>query len=210
MPTNGAILHGFRPVPSLARAGIHLLRDPQEPVALTYDMNVLQGLTDAPGKFLVTLNHGAAIDERKILRTFQYDHPVYTPRGVAAQRRHRELNGAQRTYFCGAYWRNGFRTASSAHRLRWRIRRGHRVHSCLYQGRLFAPRAAAHAFAMNCSTWTWTRWTPCSRDAGSGLPVPGLRLCAGRDHYGDRNATCASACGRIALAGGIELGPSGC
>jgi predicted NAD/FAD-binding protein len=27
---------------------------------------------------------------------------------VAAQARHRELDGAQRTYFCGAYWRNGF------------------------------------------------------------------------------------------------------
>jgi predicted NAD/FAD-binding protein len=27
---------------------------------------------------------------------------------VAAQARHRELNGAQRTYFCGAYWRSGF------------------------------------------------------------------------------------------------------
>jgi len=27
---------------------------------------------------------------------------------VAAQARHRELNGANRTYFCGAYWRSGF------------------------------------------------------------------------------------------------------
>jgi predicted NAD/FAD-binding protein len=110
---NEAILHtdsSLLPRRPLARAAwnYHLLRDPQESVALTYDMNVLQGLADAPGKFLVTLNHGAAIDERKILHTFQYDHPVYTPRGVAAQRRHRELNGAQRTYFCGAYWRNGF------------------------------------------------------------------------------------------------------
>jgi uncharacterized protein len=110
---NEAILHTdttILPRRRLARAAwnYHLLRDPQEPVALTYDMNVLQGLTDAPEKFLVTLNHRAAIDERSIIATFQYDHPVYTPRGVAAQRRQRELNGAQRTYFCGAYWRNGF------------------------------------------------------------------------------------------------------
>jgi predicted NAD/FAD-binding protein len=27
---------------------------------------------------------------------------------VAAQQRHRELNGAQRAYYCGAYWRCGF------------------------------------------------------------------------------------------------------
>ncbi len=110
---NEAILHtdaSILPRRRLAQAAwnYHLLRDPQEPVALTYDMNVLQGLHDAPTRFLVTLNHRAAIDESRILRTFQYDHPVYTPAGVAAQARHRELNGAQRTYFCGAYWRSGF------------------------------------------------------------------------------------------------------
>ena len=30
------------------------------------------------------------------------------PELVAAQARQRELNGALRTYFCGAYWRFGF------------------------------------------------------------------------------------------------------
>jgi predicted NAD/FAD-binding protein len=110
---NEAILHtddSVLPRAPLARAAwnYHLLRDPQEPVALTYDMNVLQSLADAPTRFLVTLNHRRAIDERRILRTFQYAHPVYLPEGVAAQSRHRELNGAQRTYYCGAYWRNGF------------------------------------------------------------------------------------------------------
>jgi predicted NAD/FAD-binding protein len=109
---NEAILHtdeSLLPRRPLARAAwnYHLLRDPQEPVALTYDMNVLQSL-DAPVRFLVTLNHRRAIDERRILRSFAYHHPVYLPRGVAAQKRHRELNGAQRTYFCGAYWRCGF------------------------------------------------------------------------------------------------------
>jgi uncharacterized protein len=110
---NEAILHtdaSVLPQRPLARAAwnYHLLRDPQEPVALTYDMNVLQGLEGAPTRFLVTLNHRRAIDERKILKTFQYAHPVYLPEGVAAQQRHRELNGAHRAYFCGAYWRNGF------------------------------------------------------------------------------------------------------
>jgi predicted NAD/FAD-binding protein len=33
---------------------------------------------------------------------------VFTERAVAAQKRHREINGVQRTYFCGAYWRYGF------------------------------------------------------------------------------------------------------
>jgi predicted NAD/FAD-binding protein len=110
---NEAILHtdaSVLPRRKLAQAAwnYHLLRDPQEPVALTYDMNVLQGLRNAPARFLVTLNHRDAIDPGRILRSFQYAHPVYTPAGVAAQARHRELNGAQRTYYCGAYWRSGF------------------------------------------------------------------------------------------------------
>ena len=37
-----------------------------------------------------------------------YEHPVVTERAVAAQNRHREINGVARTYYCGAYWRNGF------------------------------------------------------------------------------------------------------
>jgi predicted NAD/FAD-binding protein len=110
--SNEVILHtddSVLPRRPLARAAwnYHLLTDPQEPVALTYDMNTLQSLA-APVRFLVTLNNRRAIDERKVLRTFQYDHPVYSPEAVAAQARHRELNGAQRTYFCGAYWRCGF------------------------------------------------------------------------------------------------------
>ena len=110
---NEAILHtdaSLLPRRKLAQAAwnYHLLRDPQEPVALTYDMNVLQGLRNTPARFLVTLNHRDAIDPSRILRSFQYTHPVYTPAGVAAQARHRELNGVQRTYYCGAYWRSGF------------------------------------------------------------------------------------------------------
>ncbi len=109
---NETVLHtdeSILPRRPLARAAwnYHLLQQPQEPVAVTYDMNVLQNL-DAPVRFLVTLNHTRAIDERRILRRFTYHHPVYLPQGVAAQQRHRELNGARRTYYCGAYWRCGF------------------------------------------------------------------------------------------------------
>jgi predicted NAD/FAD-binding protein len=110
--SNEVILHTdprLLPRRTLARAAwnYHLLADPQEPVAVTYDMTVLQSL-EGPVRFLVTLNNSAAIDDRKVLGTFRYDHPVYSPRAVAAQRRHRELNGTGRTYFCGAYWRCGF------------------------------------------------------------------------------------------------------
>jgi len=77
------------------------------PVALTYNMNILQRL-DAPTPFLVTLNHTDAIDPDRIIRRVTYDHPLYTPASVAAQARHREVDGARATYFCGAWLRNGF------------------------------------------------------------------------------------------------------
>ena len=81
--------------------------DPDGKVTLTYNMNILQGL-NAPQQFCVTLNHTHAIDPEKILRVIQYSHPVFTQKAVAAQQRHREINGARRTYYCGAYWRYGF------------------------------------------------------------------------------------------------------
>jgi predicted NAD/FAD-binding protein len=109
---NEAILHtdtSVLPRRPAARAAwnYHALKNPQQRVALTYDMNILQTL-DAPTKFLVTLNHADAIDKSKIIQRITYHHPVYLPAGVAAQARHREINGACRTYYCGAYWRYGF------------------------------------------------------------------------------------------------------
>ena len=77
------------------------------PIALTYNMNILQRL-DAPKPFLVTLNHSDAIDPERVLRRMTYHHPLYTPASVAAQGRHREIDGACSTYYCGAWLRNGF------------------------------------------------------------------------------------------------------
>lgn len=79
----------------------------RELAALTYDMNVLQSL-DAPVRFLVTLNRSHDIDPGKIIDHYVYHHPVYTPAGVAAQKRRAEVSGVNRTFYCGAYWRNGF------------------------------------------------------------------------------------------------------
>jgi predicted NAD/FAD-binding protein len=76
-------------------------------VALTYDMNILQGL-DAPVEFCVTLNDPAKIDPAKVIRKLLYAHPVYTPAGVVAQGRREEITGVRRTYYCGAYWSYGF------------------------------------------------------------------------------------------------------
>jgi predicted NAD/FAD-binding protein len=85
----------------------HRCADPTAPVPVTYDMNILQGL-DAPCEFLVTLNRETGIDPAKVLRRIQYHHPEYTVAAVAAQKRLAEVSGVGRTWYCGAYWGNGF------------------------------------------------------------------------------------------------------
>jgi predicted NAD/FAD-binding protein len=74
---------------------------------LTYDMNRLQAL-ETPEPLLVSLNMEAEVDPSRVLRRIVYHHPVFTPEGVRAQRRHGELNGANGTHYCGAYWGYGF------------------------------------------------------------------------------------------------------
>ena len=74
---------------------------------VTYHMNALQSLM-APVQFCVTLNDGGRVAADRVLRRFRYDHPVFDVAAVAAQRRHAEIDGVRNTYFCGAYWRNGF------------------------------------------------------------------------------------------------------
>jgi predicted NAD/FAD-binding protein len=70
-------------------------------------MNILQRL-ESQRTFCVTLNRTNAIAPEKIIKRLAYDHPLYTPAGVAAQQRQHEINGVNRSFFCGAYWRNGF------------------------------------------------------------------------------------------------------
>lgn len=74
---------------------------------VTYNMNILQGI-EAPETFCVTLNNAAAINPHKVLGRFRYDHPVFSLPGLAAQARWEEINGVADTWFCGAYWHNGF------------------------------------------------------------------------------------------------------
>jgi len=85
----------------------HVTKPASERVAVTYNMNILQGFkTQQP--LLVTLNHTGSIDPAKVIKRIDYMHPVYTLAGAAAQARHAEISGVNRTGFAGAYWRNGF------------------------------------------------------------------------------------------------------
>ncbi len=75
--------------------------------AVTYDMNILQGI-QSDTTFCVSLNQSAGISPSMVLGRFTYAHPQYSLAAVAAQARWEELNGAQHSFYCGAYWANGF------------------------------------------------------------------------------------------------------
>lgn len=79
-----------------------------QPVSVTYNMNVLQNFDDAPETFCVTLNRSRDINPEKVIKRFEYDHPVFTLDAVAAQERYHDIGNRNRTHFCGAYWFNGF------------------------------------------------------------------------------------------------------
>jgi uncharacterized protein len=74
---------------------------------VTYDLTRLQRL-DSSTRVLLTLNRPDAVDQARVLRTFDYAHPVFDSAAMRAQRRHNEISGHGRTSFCGAYWGHGF------------------------------------------------------------------------------------------------------
>ncbi|GBL39866.1 hypothetical protein EMGBD2_11240 [Nitrospirota bacterium] len=109
---NEAVLHtdaSLLPRRKLAWAAwnYHLLPTQPDRAVVTYHMNRLERLS-SPHEFCVTLNHTQAIDPAKILRRITYHHPVYSQEAVAAQKRHNEISGINRTSYCGAYWGFGF------------------------------------------------------------------------------------------------------
>ncbi len=85
----------------------HLAGDNTRPATLSYNMNILQGI-ESETTFVVTLNDTAKVSEDCILGRYQYAHPVFTLEGIQAQQRWADINGVKRSWFCGAYWRNGF------------------------------------------------------------------------------------------------------
>lgn len=79
----------------------------QQLPSLTYNMNILQHI-NAPHTLCVTLNSTHSIEPDKVLRKFVYHHPVFTLQSVRAQERKQEVSGLNNTWYCGAYWHNGF------------------------------------------------------------------------------------------------------
>jgi predicted NAD/FAD-binding protein len=76
------------------------------PVLVSYDMNRLQRLAE-PDDYVVTLNGADRVEPTKVIARMRYEHPIYTPESVAAQRRLPGLNDGTLAY-AGAYHGWGF------------------------------------------------------------------------------------------------------
>jgi predicted NAD/FAD-binding protein len=81
-------------------------RDCGRRVAVTYWMNMLQNIDPARPLF-VSLNPVLEPRPELLLRSFEYDHPVFDTAAVAAQRQLSMIQGT-RIFYCGSYCGYGF------------------------------------------------------------------------------------------------------
>ncbi|PSC05823.1 NAD/FAD-binding protein [Alsobacter soli] len=81
--------------------------DPDADLCVTYWMNILQGIDPAKPLF-VTLNPPRAPREDLTFGRFSYAHPQYDAGALAAQKALPEIQGRNRTWFCGAWTSYGF------------------------------------------------------------------------------------------------------
>lgn len=85
----------------------YLLNEDDDTVTLTYNMNILQSL-NASKTYCVTINDCDLVDKDKIIKKINYEHPLFTKDTIESQNNKNLINGVNNTYFCGAYWGNGF------------------------------------------------------------------------------------------------------
>lgn len=76
-------------------------------LSVTYWMNRLQGIDPRRPLFL-TLNPARAPRPELLHRSEVYEHPLFDAAAIRAQDRLWSLQGARRTWFCGAYFGAGF------------------------------------------------------------------------------------------------------
>lgn len=106
---NTATLHtdiNALPYTQRAWASWNYIHTKKEEATLTYYMNKLQSIK-SKNPYCVSINH-KNIDQDKIIKTFNYAHPLYNQKSVAAKKNHALINNQNRTFYVGAYWGNGF------------------------------------------------------------------------------------------------------
>ncbi|MDO7868043.1 FAD-dependent oxidoreductase [Nocardioides jiangxiensis] len=129
-------------------------------VTVTYDLTRLQRL-DTDTAYLVTLGGTDLVDPATVIATREYEHPLYTPESVAAQRRLPACD-TDRIVFAGAYHGWGFHEdgarsgAHAAERLGFSwdapaaLPRGGRVYTTTIRHSRRAPR---RTFSYRSRTW---------------------------------------------------------
>ncbi len=95
-----------------ARASWNYLRRPADvdrTVTVSYDMSRLMRLPESSDgrRYIVTLGGQDLVDQDSVIATMEYEHPIYTPASVAAQRRLAECD-SDRLVFAGAWHGWGF------------------------------------------------------------------------------------------------------
>ncbi|MDR3417652.1 MAG: FAD-dependent oxidoreductase [Nevskia sp.] len=78
-----------------------------EPIAVSYWMNKLQNLP-AGTDYILTLNPSRPPQLDRVLYQTRYEHPLYTPATIEAQRRLPEIQGRNRIWWAGAWTAYGF------------------------------------------------------------------------------------------------------
>ena len=75
--------------------------------SFSYYMNKLQNVSQRHDYF-VTVNPWGRIDENKILRQYEYEHPLFDMAAIDAQKNLPKLNDNGVSFFCGSYFGYGF------------------------------------------------------------------------------------------------------
>jgi predicted NAD/FAD-binding protein len=78
-----------------------------EPIGVSYWMNLLQRL-DTEQQYFVSLNPPRPPRDGTVLYQTRYEHPLYTPATIAAQRRLPEIQGRRGIWWAGAWTAYGF------------------------------------------------------------------------------------------------------
>ncbi len=73
-----------------------------------YWMNSLQGVSDKHNYFVSINAEEGSVHPSKIIREFDYEHPLFDVDAIKAQERLQELNLSGPVYYCGSYFKYGF------------------------------------------------------------------------------------------------------
>jgi len=111
--TNRAVLHRDRALmPKRRRAWcswnyVEQEDDDSARVSVSYWMNRLQNL-NSDEDYFVSLNPTVEPDPASVIRTTDYQHPIFNANTYKAQQSLWSLQGEQNTWFCGSYFGAGF------------------------------------------------------------------------------------------------------